>query len=223
MISEETLRAATKEYAKDFYTSLPETAECDHAFSPKFEKKMRHLCHKAKYKPAYTFLKRIACAMVAFILCASAFLALNTEVRASIIGWVTEKYNSYIRYSFSGKDNASNFSSYDFADIPEGYVLLERTETSSGTTILYINDDGRIIDLSYEYNVKSNAFFFKVEDHIHTNETVDGITMDIYISNNPKYNNTIIWSVDDDVLFILSANFDKDDLIKLAKNVSLIK
>lgn len=223
MISEETLRAATKEYAKDFYASLPETAECDHAFSPIFEKKMRHLCYKAKYKPAYTFLKRMACAMVAIILCASAFFALNTEARASLIGWVTEKYNSYIRYSFSGKDNASNFSSYDFADIPEGYVLLERTETSSGTTILYINDDGRIIDLSYEYNVKSNAFFFKVEDHIHTNETVDGITMDIYISNNPKYNNTIIWSVDDDVLFILSANFDKDDLIKLAKNVSLIK
>ena len=223
MISEETLSAAVKEYAKEFYATLPETAECDHTFSPEFEKKMRHLCHKTKYKPAYTFLKRMACAVVALILCASAFLALNTEARASVIGWIRDKYSSYARYSFAHKTGVGGtLLNYEITILPEGYTLLMRKETNAGNFMIYHNGDGKIMQLG-SYTSESGALFVGGYEYDHFEVTVSGRAADLYIAKDPTHSNTIIWeNAEGNVLFQLTAHFDSDCLIKLAESVSPI-
>ena len=97
MISDELLCSATGEYEKAILSALPETTECNHTFSQRFEKKMRHLCHKTKHQPTYHILKRIACVLVAIILCGSMLLMLHIDVRAAVVGWIKEVYNSFIR------------------------------------------------------------------------------------------------------------------------------
>lgn len=224
MISDEMLCIAAGEYEQALLSSLPEIGECHHAFSPKFEKKMRHLCHKVKYASAYSVTKRVACAIIAIVLCGSMLLMLNTEVRAAVIGWIREAYNSFTAYFFVGDTNEDPVSqSYDFETVPEGYIFADRMDTDSGTTILYMSEAGRFLDLSYEFNIDKNTFFFKPEDHIHTQENVDGKTMDIYLSKKPEYNSTIIWNVDGKIIFQINANCDKDGLIALSRNVRPVK
>lgn len=222
MISEDTLLTATKEYAQAFYASLPEATGCNHTFSPKFEKKMQHLRRKVKHQSTYSFLKRVACAIIAIILCGSALLMLNTEVRASVISWIKETYYSFICYSFAGGNNIPVAYSYDFKEVPEGYSFLNRAESGGSTTVLYISNDGNILSLSYDLHTVGGELFFKPEDHILLQENVDRITMDIYLSENAAYNNAVLW-IENEILFTISANCDKDTLIALAQSVCPIE
>ena len=220
MISDELLCIAAGEYEQALLASLLDADECYHSFSAKFEKKMRHLCHKVKYASAYSIMKRIACAIIAIVLCGSMLLMHNTEVRAAVIGWIREAYNSFTAYFFVGDADEDPVSqSYDFETVPEGYIFIDRMDTDSGATILYMSAEGKFLELSYEFNVDKNTFFFKPEDHTHIQENVGGKTMDIYLSNSLEYNSTIIWDIDEKVIFKISANCDKDGLIELSNNV----
>ena len=342
MISDERLRMAAGEYEQALLSSLPDADQCEHSFSPKFEKKMRHLCHKVKYASVYSVTKRVACAVIAIVLCGSILMMLNTDVRAAVVGWIKETYNSFVRYSFASnvepdapltyeitelpkgytllskqetdagniaiyhnsdgqimqfgcysaesgmlfvggseydhsqvrvsgrnadlyiaKDSAHSNTvvwgnanesmlfqltaflekdvllqvaesvspiindegdepvaqAYDFERVPEGYIFIDRMDTDSGTTILYTRENGHFLELSYEFNIDKNTFFFKPEDHTYTQENINGTTMDIYLSNDPQYASSIIWSTNDKVIFIISANCDKDTLIQLTRCV----
>lgn len=220
MISDEVLYTAAGEYEQALLSALPETAECNHRFSPKFEKKMRHLLYKVKYQSAYTIFKRIACAVIVIILCGGMLLMLNTEVRAAVIGWIKDTYKSYTSYFFAGKASEEPIpQAYDFKEVPEGYVLLKRFETNSGASVYYAHENGNMIAFSYEFSEDSGASYFKAEDHIFVQEYIDGITMDIYLSQNPKYTNAIIWETEEKILFSIIAKCDKDGLIELAKNI----
>ncbi len=77
MISDEMLCIAAGEYEQALLASLPDVDECYHSFSRRFEKKMRHLCHRVKYASTYSVMKRIACAIIAIVLCGSMLLMLN--------------------------------------------------------------------------------------------------------------------------------------------------
>lgn len=224
MISDEILCAATGEYEQALLKVFPETSKYHHTFSSKFEKKMRHLCHKVKYKSAYAVFKRIACAIIAIILGGSMLLMLNSDARAAVIGWIKYAHNSFTGYFFAGEnDEAAVPQAYDFEKLPEGYAFLDRMESDNGGTVLYAHENGWLLYLSYQFNTDTDALFLKPEEHVNIQQNVDGITMDIYISQNPEYTSTIVWKTDEKVLFAISANCDKDSLIQLARSVRPIK
>ena len=225
MISDEMLRIAAEEYEEALLSSLPEDAGCDHAFSPGFERKMRRLCHRVKYASVYSTLRRAACAVVVLVLSASMLLLCNTEVRAAMFGWVKEVYKNITTYSFVGEADEEPVSrSYDFAQVPEGYAFLDRSDTDVGTSIWYMGEDDAIMELGYEFGTDENTFFLIPADHdVYLRENVDGKMMEFYLSNDPKYNSMVLWTNDDHVMFLISARCDKATLIELTKNVQEIK
>ncbi len=219
MISDEMLCIAAGEYEQALLSQLPEAAECDHSFSPKFEKKMRQLCHRAKHERAYSVLKRIACAIIAIILCASMLLMLNADVRAAVIGWIKDTPNSFTRYFFAGEVNAPAARAYDFEGLPEGYVFLEKAQTENDGAVVYMDPEGFFLSLCYGFGSDAGAFFIKTEDHIYIQEIVDGQVMDFYLSQDPAHNSAVVWSTNEHVLLFVAANCDKDTLIQLTKCV----
>ena len=220
MISDEVLCIAAGEYEQALLASLPDADECDHSFSAKFEKKMRHLCHKAKYASAYSVTKRIACAIIAIILCGSMLLMLNTDVRAAVIGWIKETYNSFTGYFFAGQINEEPApKAYDLAGLPEGYVLLVQEETGNSGSVIYADPEGSLLVFCYELGPDAGALFIKPEDHILIQETVDGQVMDFYLSQDPAYTSVVVWSVNEHVLLSITANCDKDALIRFTRCV----
>lgn len=220
MISDEALSTAAAEYEQALLSSLPETSECDHSFSPRFEKKMRHLAHKAKYAPAYSALKRIACAVIAIILCGSLLLMLDADVRAAVISWTKKTYQSYNMYFFTGvADENPASQSYGFEKIPEGYTFVDRMDTDSGTTILYADQYGKYLDFSW-YTSDSGILFVGGYEYDHSQVMVSGKPADLYIAKDPAHSNTIVWeNAERNTLFQLTGYFEKNSLIQLAESI----
>ena len=225
MISDEMLRIAAEEYEEALLSSLPEDAGCDHAFSPGFERKMRRLCHRVKYASVYSTLRRAACAVVVLVLSASMLLLCNTEVRAAMFGWVKEVYKNITTYSFAGGADEEPVSrSYDFAQVPEGYAVVDRLDTSVGTSILYVHENGAMMELSYEFGTDDYSFSIVSSDRdVYSQENIEGKMMEFYLSTDPNYNSMVLWTNDDHVMFSISAKCDKDTLIELAQSVYEIK
>ena len=225
MISDEMLRIAAEEYEEALLSSLPEDAGCDHAFSHGFERKMRRLCHRVKYASVYSTLRRAACAVVVLVLSASMLLLCNTEVRAAMFGWVKEVYKNITTYSFAGEADEEPVSrSYDFAQVPEGYAVVDRLDTSVGTSILYVHENGAMMELSYEFGTDDYSFSIVSSDRdVYSQENIEGKMMEFYLSTDPNYNSMVLWTNDDHVMFSISAKCDKATLIELTKNVQEIK
>ena len=225
MISDEMLRIAAEEYEEALLSSLPEDAGCDHAFSHGFERKMRRLCHRVKYASVYSTLRRAACAVVVLVLSASMLLLCNTEVRAAMFGWIKEVYKNITTYSFAGEADEEPVSrSYDFAQVPEGYAVVDRLDTSVGTSILYVHENGAMMELSYEFGTDDYSFSIVSSDRdVYSQENIEGKMMEFYLSTDPNYNSMVLWTNDDHVMFSISAKCDKDTLIALAQSVYEIK
>ena len=225
MISDEMLRIAAEEYEEALLSSLPEDAGCDHAFSPGFERKMRRLCHRVKYASVYSTLRRAACAVVVLVLSASMLLLCNTEVRAAMFGWIKEVYKNITTYSFVGEADEEPVSrSYDFAQVPEGYAVVDRLDTSVGTSILYVHENGAMMELSYEFGTDDYSFSIVSSDRdVYSQENIEGKMMEFYLSTDPNYNSMVLWTNDDHVMFSISAKCDKATLIELTKIVQEIK
>ena len=220
MISDKTLQRAAAEYEQALLESLPEVGEGDHTFSPAFEKKMRRLCRRAKYARTYSAVKRAACAAIAVLLCGSMLLMGSAEVRALVYGWVQSTYDSYTMFYFSGgADEASTTRTYEFETIPEGYTYLDRMDTSNGTSIFYIREDGRLLTLNYEYNVDGSAIMYNFDGCTHLQKNVDGTIMDIYVSDDENRTNTILWKDDANILIVIDGPFDEHGLIELARSL----
>lgn len=223
LISDEMLCIAAGEYEQALLASLPDADECYYSFSRKFEKKMRHLCHRVKYASAYSVMKRIACAIIVIILCGSMLLMLNTEVRAAVIGWIRETYKSFTSYFFVDEVENDEPLNYELTDLPEGYMLLDRMDTPDGGTVLYVSPEGKFVQLNYVFNTNESQLFIKSEDYDYSQICVAGQVMDVYLAHKPEDANAIVWTVEGRGLFQISAYGSKNEIVKLAQSVEAKK
>lgn len=83
MISDEMLKKATAEADQAIRDSLPAPAECEHEFSPSFQRKMRRTFRKAKYPVIYKLPKYAACFVLVVVLASSTWLTVDAEARAA--------------------------------------------------------------------------------------------------------------------------------------------
>lgn len=83
MISEEMLKIAAAEADKAIRDSLPAPAECEHEFSPSFQRKMRRIFRKAKHPIIFKLPKYAACFVLVVALISSTWLTVDTEARAA--------------------------------------------------------------------------------------------------------------------------------------------
>ena len=105
MISEEMLKKAAAEADQAIRDSLPAPAECEHEFSPSFQRKMRRTFRKAKHPklPKYA-----ACFVLAVALASGTWLTVDVEARAAFFAWVREQYEAFVEYRFIGEAPQEN-------------------------------------------------------------------------------------------------------------------
>lgn len=65
--------------------SLPAPAECEHEFSPLFQRKMRRTFRKAKHPVIYKLPKYAACFVLAVALVSGTWLTVDAEARAAFL------------------------------------------------------------------------------------------------------------------------------------------
>lgn len=225
MISEERLQEAAKAVSRAMLDGLPEPEDCQHDFSPEFERKMNKLLRKNGHPWLSRGLKRVACIILVFFLCGGTFLTVNAEARGIVFGWVGQRLGIDQRYSFSGHSGQEREDiSYYLPEVPEGYEFLETEDSVNGWTTLYSNEDDEYLDFGYFREPPENsamALYFAVNDMERSTLRIHDMSAEYYEDDTGEIANLIVWiDSETNTLFYITGYFDKDQLVELAESVT---
>lgn len=153
--------------------------------SPRHRREVRHMLSdplawaKKRDRPAWKrAVQRAAVILLVISLGFGGLMATCPVVRAALIQWVTEWYETHITYRYTGEDMTEEMPQYEITELPEGYpeVKSKRIEWPGQVNIVYRNEEtGKTIYLNYIQMVQGGATDFVVENAEIIPVMVDGL------------------------------------------------
>lgn len=223
LITDEMLAAAAKELSLAMIAVFPDPEKEIHNFSLRFNQKMKKLVRRTSRTTSYLWTRRIAGFILALFVGFMVVFTISPSVRASVIGWIKERYESYIEYFFPDNQDNTTIKSFAIASLPEDYKEVQRFELDTVCMVQYSNLNGSFIDFVYSKDPDAGNMMVKVEGTtiIHTN--VQGYDADMYYPNNPEDATGIIWYNNKyNTFFYISALCSDAEIIAMANSVSII-
>lgn len=221
MITEEMLRIAAAEADQAIRDSLPHPADCDHQFSPRFERKMKRVIRRGRHPVAYKFLHRAACLLVVVTLVGASWLTVDAEARGAFFAWVRQQYENFVEYRFEGlAPDEEMTTSFAPTWLPEGYEEAKAQSAGGTSTKTYSNRDGQAIHFMYSAGADATSLFV-VSDNMTAVKVIVGTQeADFYQDADPENANVLVWhSESGDILFCISAPLPRDEIIKIAESI----
>ena len=96
MITDEMLATAAKELSLAIGATFPDPSKNVHHFSLRFKRKMNQLVKKTNHPVRYLWTQRVAGFILVLFVGFMMIMTVSPTVRASVIGWIRERYESYI-------------------------------------------------------------------------------------------------------------------------------
>ena len=173
-------------------------------------------------------LQKVAMILLVFTLSLGSLMAVSPTVRAAVVRWVTEWYETHVVYRFSGEQITDEMPQYEVTDLPEGYAEIERVEWPSYVSIIYqnVNDENASwIYLQYIYMQQGASGNFGIENADIIPVTVNGLEGQLYLTKDSEQSDSTITWIDpnENILFAVSAALGADDILHIAESVSLVK
>lgn len=222
MITDEMLASAAEELVLVMNEVFPDPAKETHHFSLRFKRKMSKLIKKTDHPIRYIWAKRVAGLILALWVGFVVVFAVSPTVRASVIGWIKETYESYIEYFFNDSlsDRAENKEEYNISSLPEGYILSQRVNPDGFCMVVYSNENGDKIDFVYSKDSDAGNMLIKAENAVIVPTYINECEAEMYLPNDPNNATGIIWyDTEKNMMFYLSAVCSKDIIIHMAKSV----
>lgn len=220
MINDTMLRQAAAELAIAMNESLPDPKECAHQFSPKFEKKIKRLTRRTNHPIIYRSLRRVASILLVVVIGFCSVLAVSAEVRATVLGWVKEQYQSLYEYFFEGETVNPETAAYYPGWLPEDCEFVTSYETAGGEVYIYSTAQKSLIQFSYISDPDVEKMYMDGVEADKKTVMINGCSGEIYISDNEEETNNIIWMNESQtVLFSISGDYNEEILIKMAENI----
>ena len=172
--------------------------------------------------------QKAAVILLVFSLSLGSLMAVSPTVRAAVVRWVTEWYETHVVYRFSGEQITDEMPKYEVTNLPEGYAEIERVEWPSYVSIIYQNvkdESPSWIYLQYIYMQQGASGNFEIENADIIPVTVNGLEGQLYLNRDAEgADSTITWIIpDENILFAVSAALNTDDILHIAESVSLSK
>lgn len=218
-MNEEMLKAAAEEVSDCLLVSADASQLEEHAFSPKFEKKMDRLLRKKEF-PWYRVGVAVAAvlALIALVVCAT--LSSAMDVRAGEDEVVNSVLHGYIRSGRTEDCRLDDLPEYELSYIPEGYSLEKVSQIADEVVCRYGCGNQAYLRLSY-VGVSENP------DHISYDSSVKYISVPfkntrahLYLNENRYGNSSIVWTdPDTNILFEISFRGSREELLRLAYSV----
>ena len=179
-----------------------------------------------KTKPAW---KRVAQKVAVILLIASVSLggvmAVSPTVRAAVIKWVTEWYETYIVYRYFGEEAVTEIPQYVITKLPEGYSenKEKRIQMPEYGRVLYENDKQQWIWLRYVYVQQGAASVVDIEGAKIRDVQVNGYAGQLILSEDyEELDNTVTWiDTDKGIQFTVDGHIDAQAILDIADSVSL--
>lgn len=132
-------------------------------------------------------LQKVAMILLVFTLSLGSLMVVSPTVRAAVVRWVTEWYETHIVYRYSGEQITGEMPQYEITDLPEGYAEVEskRIEWPDYISFTYYNpnkenDQGIIFD--YTYMSQGGVADFVTEDSETISVTVNGLKGQLFLA-----------------------------------------
>lgn len=225
MITDEMLREAAAKTSAAYlrYVEQGYDPENQHVFSPEFEKKMEKLIRKAKHIFLYQTLRRIASVVLAVLISASAWLAIDVNARAAFFGWAKETYETYFVYHHDQGANV-NVDPVEYRPtwLPEGYSEFAVNDTGARVMVAYVNDDEKILRVNYILqNSDGTDWFVDVSQAEIKDVLVNGNQAEVFIAEAKDSANAIAWTTND-AAFYVTGFLSEAELVAVAESIQEI-
>lgn len=149
MIRAELNQAFREAIAMEFSDVPKEDSVVAFSFSNRFEQRMRTLIHrqrKSYWKYVNTAKKRVAVAVITMF--SILMLALgNDDVRASMLQWCADVYDTHIHFYFEGDTTKEIEYEYYLTMVPDGFEMVRDAKGSRLRVLEYKNETGDTITL----------------------------------------------------------------------------
>lgn len=224
------LDAAAEEFAPEF--SSAEQVET----SPKFQKSMQSLLADPKkwaerrQRPVWKRVaKMVATITLIGILSLGMLMLISPKVYAAVVNWVTEWYDAFVTYRFSGEHTESDLPDYQLSYIPEGYcrepeILSTPDDFSRATSMRFMACSGEHwLFFQYAPMESGSAMSIGLENMSVSDVSINGNRGHLYSSTVDTQSGCITWiDAKSNTYFIIDGYMSDDELIYTAKNVILI-
>lgn len=175
-----------------------------------------------KTKPIFKLvIQRVAVILLVVSISLGGLMAISPTVRAAVIRWVMEWYETQIVYRYSGDPLVEKMPEYEITEIPDNFVETDRIEHASSVSIFYEDGNGGVISFDYVYMHQGGATVMTTDNNV-IDITVHGLQGQLFLPTETKNTTTITW-IDPDVniQFTIDTTLDEDVILYMAERVSL--
>lgn len=169
-------------------------------------------------------LHNAACLLLACCLGFFTLMAASPTVRAAVIQWVQEWYETHIIYRFQGAPTSEEMPDYQITELPEGFAEAERVESIGYLQITYENEQGEKIYLICSKMDSGTSAYVSTENMEISDIQVNGCMGQFYHSLDPNLSSAIVWTDErSNIMFSVDAFGEKLDILHMSESVELVK
>ena len=168
--------------------------------------------------------QKIAVILLVFSLSLGSLMAVSPTVRAAVVRWVTEWYETHIVYRYSGEDISGEKTYSEISGLPQGYTEIIRDIYEASVSVVYESPSGDMICFDYTHMQQGAANIIAPGDDEILDVTVNGIQGQLFLPHDSEDAKTITWiDTDSNLQFVVKAFCSETDILHMAENVRLVK
>lgn len=177
---------------------------------------------KNKTKPFWKFvIQKIAVVLLVVSVSVGGLMAVSAPVRAAVIRWATEWYETHIAYRFSGEAHIGDMPDYEISALPESFKETDRYEDSASVSIFYEDGQGGVVCFDYVFIQNGVGQIITGSENI-VEVTVNGSLGYLVVPTDNKDTTTITWiDQDANISFFIDTTLNEEIAMKLAESVCL--
>ena len=169
-------------------------------------------------------LQKVAMILLVFSLSLGSLMAVSPTVRAAVVRWVTEWYETHIVYRYSGEDISEEMPYYEISGLPQGYTETIRDVYEASASVVYESPNGDMICFDYTYMQQGAANIIAPGDDEIIDVNINGIQGQLFLPHDSEAAKTITWiDADSNIQFVVKAFCSETDILHMAESVSLVK
>ena len=218
-MNEEELSRAAARAAELLNEALPRPEDCNHEFSPRFRRKMRHLLFRQQHPVLTRGLQSAAVLFLTITVLFGSLLTVSTDAREFVSGWVKTRIETIYHFYYEGDAAQADSTEYVLGWIPDGYTIIDIFELPNEKWYTYASEDSNFT-LTFLYSADSSGadIYMLDADCAQKEVTVNGLPATLYIPFNDSP--AIVWEDrEKGVFFLITAQVSEDALIKMAENI----
>lgn len=219
-MNEEELSRAAARAAELLNEALPRPEDCNHTFSPRFRRKMRHLLFRQNHPVLMRGLQSAAVLFLTITVLFGSLLTVSTDAREFVSGWVKTRIETIYHFYYEGDAAQTNSTEYVLGWIPDGYTIIDIFELPNEKWYTYASEDSNFT-LTFLYSADSSGadIYALNVDCAQKEVTVNGLPATLYIPFNDD-SPAIVWEDrEKGMFFLITAQVSEDVLIKMAENI----